>query len=518
MLNKDTPLQRLWYGKPPKKIKEVFCGETKEQQIRREAMYFPRSSALLRKTSLDFNKVVAANEFVAHIPEWAATLVASKSGLFIGSDMPAENVPLWAIEKFYTARALHPNSIYYFNPITNVIEHYKPSEIVGRGKSNELQLAVPYGKYTLKFEQGRTLVYQGDKIENEFNYAANIKMATFLGGTTLDENGRYESDFHFAVAELERLETLGSQVDAATALTYPRAITTQMDCRECEGSGYVDNDADILAPQSTCKSCNGKGHYSPGIFERIEVPPHRSEMGDTTGPTSLDNIMRYVTPDIASCDFIAGRLETTLNECKEMLNLARWEDGSVSGVAKRVDNEAGQPRLRAIMHSFFGMVQHVIRMGVNAQLSPTANADAVWGVKFQIPQYIDLRTITELQAQLAEIPNLDLTTRLFNHVAILRKSYRDSEIPQVEACFEVTDGNFLLTQAERLELLGSDVIDEADVWLSISATALATIAAMSYKPNLQQTQKQFIIAELEKQLNAKRAELVPPPNPFNPVP
>ena len=520
MHKKESPLQRLWYGEAPKKLRDVFSGETPEQRVRREAMYFPRASALLRKAVLDLNKVVAANEFVAQIPEWVQTQLSLTRGMFLGHDMPAENVPLWAIELFYNIRLLNPNGILYYNPITSRIEYYETQEKES-AKTRLLppELKVPYDKYIFVFEDGRTLAMQGEAVVLEYNYAAGIKMATFLGGTTKDKWGRYESDFHFAIAELERLEVLGSQLDAATLLTYPKLITSQIDCRECEGTGLVDGDKvenDLgFVEQVACKSCNGKGHHTPNIFERLEIPPDRTQMGETQTRKPLSDYMQYLTPDIASPQFNADRMQATLDEVKEMLNLARWQDGSVSGVAKRVDNEAGQPRLRAIMHSFFAMVQHVFRIAANAMLTPSASADDVWAIRFQIPQYIDLRTIADLQAQISELPNLDLYTRYQYQITVLRKSYREDEIPQLRACFEATQGNCFLTQDERLNLLGAGVMDAADVWLSVSATSLAAVAAQGYTPNEQQSETQYIVEYLLKAVADKRATLAPPANPFN---
>lgn len=519
MLKRESSLQKLWYGEAPKKMRDVFSGETHEQRVRREAMYFPRASALLRKAVLDLNKVVAANEFISDVPEWVRLQLSLTQGMFLGHDMPDQNVPLWAIETFYNMRLLNPNGILYYNPITKKIEYYETQEKES-AKTRLLppELKVPYEKVVFVFEDGRIDVMEGTQLLEQYVFAAPIKMATFLGGTTKDKWGRYESDFHFAIAELERLEVLSSQLDAATLLTYPKLITAQIDCRECNGTGLVDGDKvenDLgFVEQVTCKSCNGKGHFTPNIFERLEVPPAREEMGAQTVRQSLSDYMHYLTPDIASCEFIASRVQQTLDEVKEMLNLARWQDGSVSGVAKRVDNESGQPRLRAIMHSFFAMVQHVMRIAANALLVPSANTDEVWAIKFQIPQYIDLRTVADLQEQVSQLTNLDLWTRYQYQIAILRKSYREDEIPKFRACFEATNGGCFLTQEERLNLLGAGVIDAADVWLSVSATALAGIFAASYVPNEQQSETQYIVSRLNQALADKRAALAPPPAPF----
>lgn len=529
----------LVYGDMPACVIQAFDTESDRQKKYRQTVYSSRSQALLDKAIDDVQKIIQSDDFVVYMGE---NVAAYLEGVRIGKEvLHTETIQSQIMNAFYRLRVVDANGFigYWFEGVYGGLRRlcleYYPSENILYQNHEAVIVAMGNGEYRI-YTRGLLALYQEatNTITPILEYVGLDLLCYVLGGRTAfaQETGEnlnyahtttkgrtltagdtkpvafFQSDFGFAVSQLNRLEILNSQNDIVNYQhAHPRIVGTQIDCPACEGKGEIharDNNGEWLYSTEmrngqaietpvlhSCKSCNGKGTLPIGVQDYIEVPPMRGAMGENMGglQSLKDTVIAYVTPDTASAKHLSEQLGEALSECKEMLNLQRFEDFSESGAAKRIDQEAGQPRLRAIAQGVATLIENIIKGAILANTTngfardTPANIQAnLDSVRVTIPTYFDMRSLSEASA--AYFENLDsksTDTRYWEQLTLLKKRNADAnEIAAFKIAYQYTHGANLLTQSELLELVGAGVLSETELWVARSIGAILDEIAKDY--------------------------------------
>jgi len=160
----------------------------------------------------------------------------------------------------------------------------------------------------------------------------------FRAGYKRDEatNGEtFVSPYHDAVPYLQKTIKANSEMDLTMALhAFPQKIITARKCADpdCYG-GYIRKEGSI----SVCKTCEGKGfdvHSSAQDIIFAPIPENPDEQ------LALDNMVRYITPEVALVEFQRTYLEYLTNECMQAVfnsDVFTKEEVATTATEKRID-------------------------------------------------------------------------------------------------------------------------------------------------------------------------------------
>jgi len=192
---------------------------------------------------------------------------------------------------------------------------------------------------------GRFVFKKDDKIYFEiiFHDPHNLgRVPAFRVGYKRDSvtDGRtYVSPYHDAVPNLRKTLKTNSELDLTMALhAYPQKIVTANRCHnpECH-QGYVFNQTGEGSTSTACSVCQGTGmevHTSTQDIIRLPIPKDPQEQ------LSIDNMVRYVTPEVALIQFQREYIEYLTNECMQAVynsDIFTKEEVSTTATEKRID-------------------------------------------------------------------------------------------------------------------------------------------------------------------------------------
>ena len=160
----------------------------------------------------------------------------------------------------------------------------------------------------------------------------------FRVGYKRDEatDGRtYVSPYHDAVPYLKKTIKTNSELDLTMCLhAFPQKIITAHECsnEKCNG-GYIYKDGKSTA----CSMCSGTGfntHTSTQDIIFVPTSKYKEEQ------LSLDNMARYVTPEVALIEFQQQYLEYLTDECMQAVfnsEIFTRDEIATTATEKRID-------------------------------------------------------------------------------------------------------------------------------------------------------------------------------------
>jgi len=539
-LSVKESIQPHLFGQMPSRITRAFLNEQKNQRQYREEVYCSRSSALLGQAIDNVYKIVQSDDFVI---SYDAALGDVLQNVVLGdSRLGGTAIQRQVLDVIYKARVLDPNGYFGLvyrgdaarmaeNAIGFKVEIYPSENIVIKGERlmvfatsfDDFGIARVWRAYTpfciVDFD------YQGAIVgEPYFHRNAGLSCHILGGKTAIDEevggvigtaqNQRLraqgstrivkyqQSDFSFATAQLDQLEIISSECDVCMYLhAHPIKLMVEINCQTCSGAGEIQdldsegypmykevmrNGRAIDEPVThKCGTCNGKGTLSTGSQDVITIP-NTSPMNISDAPRTLnslkDTYVAYITPDIASANFLKEAQASAMNECKEMLNLHRLEDFSQSGVSKSIDREAGFTRLRAIAEGVGNTIESLLKMVNNTSVPQMVTTPTLenrlqsieQSINVAIPSYFDMRTTGEaLASYFEQLPQKDNSQRYNEYLNILKKRNASAEeIAAFDVAYDYTNGLNLSTNPELLDLMGAGIISEAEFFAAKNIDAI----------------------------------------------
>jgi len=149
----------------------------------------------------------------------------------------------------------------------------------------------------------------------------------------------YVSPYNDAVPHLEKTLKANSELDLTMCLhAYPQKIVTANRCDnpECnEGIVHVKTeDGATTQPCPVCKGTGVKVHTSAQDIILLPIPRDPEEQ------LQLDNMVRYITPEVALIEFQKEYIEYLTNECMQAVynsDVFTREEVATTATEKRID-------------------------------------------------------------------------------------------------------------------------------------------------------------------------------------
>lgn len=573
------------YGTMPKVVKHTYAYEQESQREYRQKVYRSKSHALLMQSIQDVHKIAQSDDFVVQFNETVAEILGRTffGGAALGEDVVKKAFSTIYKDRVLDPNGYVGIVPYNYDNGSTGKKYYElqmyPSEnIVARGKDAVIIAIQPtvFRVYT------RTALFHlnsaGELLGVPFIHSSGALGCYLLGGVPMDieineataklYGDVYSeaafgglgisandvthvievqmSDYSYAVDELDRLENRNSQNEVVTTLhVHPRIVARDLGCDECDGVGQIhardavtgealnqiiesgDGSGEHYAPiMHTCHKCNGRGILNIGTQDVISVPMPAGDFnagGDSGSLTDLaSSILAYITPDISSADFLYKQLNDSIQNAKEMLRLQRFEDFSESGAAKRIDQDAAQPRLRAIAEGLQTLIRDLLFGLVGfefvANLQRGGKEAAYSSIIVGLPAFFDLTTVSESKAMYFEnVDKKPLFERYLEQKNIVKKQYQSPVQSAIfEFAYNYTNGANLLLQTELVDMNALGVLSTEEVYIakfidSFIRRALAKRAAALQAIDITQADAvevltPFVDAERDAALEAMRAQ------------
>jgi len=513
-------------GVMPILTQQAFSKETASQKEFRREMYRSESSYLLAQSIQDIYKIVQSDDFLV---AFGAELDGILQRTYLGMRKLEKNIVKNVFSVLYLDRVRDPNGYLGIVPYNHAndalgakgyeLKMYPSENIVYRSREC-LVFAVRTNEFRV-YTLNSTFVIDGDgkprdvfthnsgdlgvyilggvpqHIEIDANRATALRNGTAVAAANAVGTGGVTevcevqfSDYSYATNKLDKLENRNSQNEVVTILhTHPKMVARDLTCGTCNGRGELEtlgtdgqvvnrllDGTDVYVPlMHTCPTCNGKKTVDIGTQDVVTVPMQSGDDLNNTNQNIDDlakGIIAYVTPDITSADFLYKQLKEEQADAKEMLRLQRFENFGESGAAKRIDQEAGQPRLRAIAEGLQTLIENVLRGLLNfeyvAGLYSSRKNEAIKGITVSIPSFFDLLTVAESKENyFANLTLKPLSERYTERLNIIKKQY---DSPESEAIFRIsyayTKGANLLTLEELSTNKAMNILTENDVYIA----------------------------------------------------
>lgn len=504
-------------GTPPLLLHQTFANESENQKAYRRRVYRSKSKYLLLQSMQDVYKIAQSDDFIVDYPNEVLEVLNRSR---IGSEVIGEDIVKKVFATLYIDRVRDPNAYigivpYNFDDTIQGRKNYSlelyPSENIMYKSSDCLAFALPNNNVRIYTKAHVILVNSQTELISAFTHNSADLGAYILGGApqnlevviTNDSTKIVEvqfSDYSYAVDELDKLENRNSQNEVITNLhAHPRMVARDLTCTTCEGHGDIDKvgldglvinqivnegktdidgrDMSYRVPlRQTCPSCNGKKVINIGTQDVITVPnPTAADPTDGQSTPISDlakGIIAYISPDITSADYVYTQLKDSEQACKEMLRLQRFEDFGESGAAKRIDQEAGQPRLRAIAEGIQTLIRNLLIGLVNFEYVVEARAstkqNAISQVRVAIPSFFDMLSVSESKENyFLNISQKRAGERYLEERNIIKKQYNSAqELAIFDMAYYYTNGANMLLADERMSLKAAGALSDVDIYVA----------------------------------------------------
>jgi hypothetical protein len=505
-------------GAMPLLVEDAFDAEKNSQKANRRKLYRSESGYLLAQSIQDVYKIVQSDDFLI---DYDKELDDICSRTFFGGARVDKNIVKKMFSTIYLDRVRDANAHIGIVPYNygdgEGKKQYElklyPSENIVIKSRECMVFAIGHNMFRV-YTLNATFVADGNGmlISTVFAHNNNDLGCYILGGAprnveiNVPTNNPTNlgsvtevievqfSDYSFATDKMDKLETRNSQNEVVTVLhTHPRMVARDLDCNECDGVGTIEakdsngvalnqiinkgTDSEYPVPiRHTCPTCKGKKVIELGTQDIINVPmPTYADPAEAATQNISDlakSIIAYVSPDITSATFLYEQLKDNVNEVKEMLHLQDVEKFNESGAAKRIDQEAGQPRLRAVAEGMQTLIYNILKGLVNFEFVVGAfdsrKTNAIAAIRVSIPTFFDLLTVSQSKDNyFANLPQKPISERYTERLNIIKKQYND---PREIAIFKIaaayTKGANLLLLEELTTNVSIGVLTEFDVYLA----------------------------------------------------
>ena len=365
----------------------------------------------------------------------------------------------------------------------------------------------------------------------------------------------FESDFGDSVGVMEDFERQNSQIQASTITTlYPFRIVRGMECDVCEGKGYVeeyrnersgeikgdhhhhhsnntyleyeemevDEGSDgqkyyedfMDTHRKTCQKCGGTGTLPISQLDSLIIAPKSNNPFVDDSNNTNDNLgsdfIAFVSPPVEPIRELREQKNETKKELEESLNLTKPSKFAESGVSKEKDREGKKTMLKSISDSMAMLMEKTLK-GIYKYTTLTPNPTALQEIKVTTPSNFEIKSLADLEEEMyKDFEKKDLGIRWENKKNYISQKYgsNSQQLEREKLVFEFTQGLYLYTAKELLELEGMGLIEREDF---IKATKTPAWIIYTYSPEKTKDQIFRELEELTTQSIPQPPAQLPPP-------
>lgn len=497
-------------GLEPSYVKEVHYLETKAQQEYRNKVYRSITQGMLLKAMNNVYRILESKEFSVSYDE---TIQEALSKTFcFGDNVQEIGISQLVFNVLFPLRVKDPSAVLCVVPILdsnkqllrlelevypceNVILYENELVILNAGNNT-------YKVYTKNF-YGTYEITENDTVAlKDYGYPHknnNIGCCRLGGVSTYDEFeiGKslvndsvkkiyklLDSDYAYALPTMDMLAQASSQsVIVISGQVYPKWAQYEIECSECEGKGHNElyEEGALTATKHSCNKCDGRGTLKMGAQD-IFVIPYREgnflDNGNATPDRILPNqIGAYLTPEIASADFLYKVMQDLKTELKNILQINYNENANdQSGYAKELDMTSQHTEVKKISTGLKGLIESTLKMILAfyiQEFERKTSKQSIYNAAYEsiivsMPLRIDLATLSDKEKEYFDnIEKKTLQERKNAWLSILKK--RDEPEINIRA-FEISclyTNCYCLYQVNELRQL--TIIDNE---LQLKATAI----------------------------------------------
>ncbi len=457
----------------PSCIQDAFPREDKEALKYREKSWLGETSEPVERAMRGITQVTSSAKF-------AITVESPKfSDWLENKRIEGERVEQWILNQAYKYRVIDPNGFLFIKPflidggmdcsieyIASYQVYYIPSmpdvfiykqnptdrnfKIITEGLYGDLVMVEKFWTVTNPFNFG----YDRENV----NLKPQLPLVV-LGSQKrirVDDNVRtevYKSDFAHAVPPLNNLAIKLSQKNA-TLLNYafPTRTATGDICRECNGHGTLQIDAENT---TECKTCKGRGITMPtfSVFDTILATKPFDAIDPELRLKSLEIApIRTDYPPIELFTLWANEVKDAREIVDRALSIGQATNFAQSAVAKQFDEQNKYIDILAITNDLFQrIIVNVLKIAQDLLLE-TGNISITVPTSFSSLSESD---VNDLWAELFKVPEIMRQRRASD---IIQKAYPDEPLLKRGMQLSYEYAPFVLLSAdERIKSVGAGV-------------------------------------------------------------
>lgn len=516
-----------YYGQMPPAILEAFPNETSHQHEYRLNIHQSATKELLWQAMSDVKRLVMSDKFAIESGAELKPLIDSS----IFGQSQRMSFEAFIFNAVYPRRVLDPNAILAAIPIPDISDQSKPVDITLRMfASGDIVffsrfLVIVFDRFkTSKTKEG-TLIYRAFTLTHQIEIvrtetkdgaeftidplAAYVHNSNDLGVTVL--GGReitifdidlkidvtyYESDFSCAVPQMNILERISNQMEAATLrTTYPHMVTQGIACEAegCDGGRvqvrnkdgevvYKDIDSPNPEPlERPCKACGGKGTVSLSVLDNITVTPQNNDIFDEDGKLKIsgniaDKIIGFAAPDVSSIQELRTQKTEAKTGVVEALNLIKPSKFAESGVSKEKDREGKSTVLQDISDSMSILAKNTLVSIASLRfLNTRERAEEIEAIKIIQPEDFEIKPVEELATEFFDnLQNKPIGLRAMQYNQLLLKRFKNNPelVLRNNIAFAYTNGLHLETQKELADKVSAGFITREEAIKALKITPI----------------------------------------------
>jgi len=214
--------------------------------------------------------------------------------------------------------------------------------------------------------------------------------------------------------------------------SYPIKQIIQAQCATCQGSGIESKLSDPAVPTSwqthKCSSCKGSGLMSVNPGEHFVITEEKLYK---SGLTSMPDMAKFITPDVAIPEYHMKRWQTFYERAEKALYLSKKINGTESGDAKKEDRKDQYVQLSTISRFLFENLRKAI-VYISAYLNYNNSTGKYEPQEVIViaPKQLDLMTDSDLVSELIDIQGKSDDSMILSETqyAVTNKVYRDDAV------------------------------------------------------------------------------------------
>ena len=247
----------------------------------------------------------------------------------------------------------------------------------------------------------------------------------------------YESDFSYAVAAMDDLCVVQSQLKTITnKTTYPTRIRRVIPCtaKHCQGgritsldreTGLPIIDANGLIVTHTCGTCNGLGHIKVGAQTEILIPQNSGIPEGQNAPT-IDDYVKIVSPDTTAVKEIREQVNEQYENLRGLLTIVQQKMVGQSAESKEADEQDKYALLYQVSSGMARIADCILRSTCYYVVPPQQWQNEISQIHVITPRSFKIHSIEMLRALRDTSRELkDLHTRALESLMLLEAETND---------------------------------------------------------------------------------------------
>lgn len=457
----------------PSCIQDAFPREDAEALKYREKSWFGETSEPVERAMRGITQVTSSAKFAITVenPKFSDWLNDKR--------IEGERVEQWILNQAYKYRVIDPNGFLFIKPF-----------LIDGGMDCSIEYIASYQVYFIPsmpdvfiYKQNPTdrnfkiiteglygdlvMVEKFWTVANPFNFGydrENVNLKSQLPLVVLGSQKRirvdddvrtevYKSDFAHAVPPLNNLAVKLSQKNATlNNYAFPSRMATGDICRECNGHGTLQIDAENT---TECNTCKGRGIVMPtfSVFDTILLTKPFDSIDEAARVKAREQIpITTIYPPTELFTLWSEEVRVAREAVDRALSIGQATNFAQSAVAKQFDEQNKYIDILAITNDLFGrLIINVLKIAQDLLLE-TGNISITVPTSFSSLSESD---VNDLWAELFKVPEIMRQRRASD---IIQKAYPDEPLLKRGMQLSYEYAPFVLLSAdERIKSVGAGV-------------------------------------------------------------